>query len=164
VGDNPSLSPGRATGNVPSSIISASIPLSLGRGVYLPTQSQASYRSASSSPSARSPSSCFDVDSEEADAHENFVVADGHADVRASAAMTDDNDDNADDGDFDDTVSLREILGASFMATPSFDLDLVFGAVDSNVRIARTHLLFPLSPLSPTLASPPSSAAAGEPI
>jgi len=34
----------------------------------------------------------------------------------------DDNDDDADDSDFDDT--LGEILGTSFMATPSLDLDL----------------------------------------
>ena len=35
----------------------------------------------------------------------NVVVADRHADVRASAALTnDDNDDDADDGDFDDTL------------------------------------------------------------
>jgi len=77
--------------------------------------------------------------------------------------MTDDNNNNADDSDFDDTVSLREILGASFMATPSLNLDLAFGAVGSNVKLARTHLLSPLSPLPPFLASPPASAA-GEPI
>jgi len=74
----------------------------------LPTQSQASYRSASSSPSARRPSSGFDVGNEEADTRENVVGIDGHADVRASAAMTDDNDDDADDSNFDDTLS--EIL------------------------------------------------------
>jgi len=117
-GGNPSLSPGRATGTVPSSVVSASIPLSPGRGLYLPMQSQASYRSASSSPSARRPSSGFDVHNEEADARENIVVADGRADVRASAAMTDDNDDDADNGNFDDT--LGEIVGASFKVTPSF--------------------------------------------
>jgi len=104
-----------------------SLLLSLGRGLYLPTQSQASYRSASSSPSARHPSSCFDVGNEKADAHENVVVAYRHADVRASAAMTNDNDNNADEGDFDDT--LGEILGPSSMATPSLDLDLVFCAI-----------------------------------
>ena len=55
----------------------------------------------SSSLSARSPASCFDVDNEDADARENVVVAVWHADVRASAAITDvDNDDDADDGDF----------------------------------------------------------------
>ena len=51
--------------------------------------SQASYHSTSSSPSARCPSSGVDVDNEEADARENVVVTDRHADVRASAAMTD---------------------------------------------------------------------------
>jgi len=40
--------------------------------------------------------------------------------------MTNDNDDDADDGNFDDI--LGEILGASFRVTPSFDLDLAFGA------------------------------------
>ena len=63
-GGNSSLSPGSATGTVPSSVVSAFIPLSPGRGLYLPTQSQASYRSASSSPSARRPSSDFVVDNE----------------------------------------------------------------------------------------------------
>jgi len=145
---------------VQSRIVSASIPLSPGRGLYLPTQSQASYRSASSSTSARRPSSGFDVDNEEADARENVVVADGHADVRASAVLTD--DDDADDGNFDDT--LGEILGASFRVTPSLDLDLAFGAVDSNVDLACTHLLSLPSPLPPLLPSAPSSAAAGEPI
>ena len=45
-GGNTSLSPGRATDTVPSSVVFASLPLSLGRGLYLPTQSQASYCSA----------------------------------------------------------------------------------------------------------------------
>jgi len=67
--------------------------------------------------------------------------------------MTDDKDD-ANDVDFDDT--LREILGALFMATPSLDLDLAFGAVDSNVDLVRTHLLPPPSSLPPPLPSPPS--------
>jgi len=97
-----------------------------------------SYRSASSSPSARRPSSGFHVDNEKADARENVVVADRHANVRAK---TDDNDDDADDGNFDDT--LGEILGASFRVTPSLDLDLTFGAVDSNVDLACTRLLPP---------------------
>ena len=56
---------------------------------------------------------------------------------------SDDNDDNADDGDFDDT--LGEIFGASFMATTSLDLDFASGAVDSNVDLARTHLLSTLA-------------------
>ena len=85
-----------------------------------------------------------------------------HADVRASAAMIDDNNDDAEDGDFDDT--LGEILVASFMATPSLDLDLALGAVDSNVDLACTRLLSPPFPLSPPLPSAPSSAAAGEPF
>jgi len=55
-----------------------------------------------------------------------------------------DNDDDADDGDFDDT--LGEILSASFMATPALDLDLAFGAVDSNVDFDSTALLSSLSP------------------
>jgi len=79
---NPSLSPSTATAAVPSSFDSASVLLSLGRGDYLPTQSQASYRSASSGPSARRPSSCFDVDNKEANVRANIDVADGHADIR----------------------------------------------------------------------------------
>jgi len=76
--------------------------------------------------------------------------------------MPDDNDDDADDGNFDDT--LGEILGTSFRVTPSLDLDLAFGAVDSNVDLACTHLLSPRYPLPPPLPSAPSSAAAGEPF
>jgi len=101
--------------------------------------------------------------------------------------MTDDKDDDADDGNFDDTLS--EILGASSRVTTFFehielpatlldyflpsnksninqtlDLDLAFGAVHSNVDLACTALLSPLSPLPPPLPSPPPSAAAGEPI
>jgi len=147
-GGNPSLSPGRATDTVLSSVVSTSIPLSPGRfgsRFYLPTQSQASYRSASSSPSARRPSSGFDVDNEEADERENVVVADGHADVCASATMTDDHDDDADDGNFDDTLS--EILGASFRDTPSLDRDFASGAVDSNVDLAFSPPLPPSPPL-----------------
>ena len=48
------------------------------------------------------------------------------------------------------------------MGTPSLDLDLAFGAVDSNVDLACTHLLSPPSPLPPPVPSTPSSAAAGE--
>jgi len=76
--------------------------------------------------------------------------------------MCEDNDDDADDGNFDDT--LGEILGASFRDTPSLDLDLAFGAVDSNVDIACIRLLFSPCPLPPPLPSAPSSAAAGEPL
>ena len=44
------------------------------------------------------------------------------------------------------------------------DLDLAFGTVDVNVDLACTSLLSPLSHLPPPISSPPSSAAAGEPI
>jgi len=114
------------------------------------------------SPSACCPSSRFDIDNEEADARENIVVADGHANVRASAAMTDDSDDDADDGNFDDT--LGKILGTSLRDMPSLDLDLDFGAVDSNVDLACTRLFSSPSPLRPHPPSAPSSAAAGEPF
>ena len=82
--------------------------------------------------------------------------------VMLSDNVADDNDVGADDDELDDTVG--KILGTSFTATHSLDLDLAIGAVDSNVDLARTHLLFPLSPLPLSLASPPSSAAAREPI
>ena len=88
----------------------------------------------------------------------NDAVVHGHDDVRASAVMTDDNDDDVDDGNFDDTLS--EILGTS----TSPDFDLAFGAVDVNIDRACTSLLSPLSHLPPPTSSPPSSAAAGEPI
>ena len=42
-GGNPSLFPGMATGTVPRSVVAVSIPLSPGRGLYLLTQSQASF-------------------------------------------------------------------------------------------------------------------------
>jgi len=45
-------------------------------------------------------------------------------------------------------MATQELSQASFMATPSLDLDLAFGAVDSNVDLDRTHLLSP-PPLSP---------------
>jgi len=66
----------------------------------------------------------------------------------AHETVVDDNDDGADDGNFHDTVG--EILGAS---SPSLDLDLAFGSVDSNVDLAPTFSLpLPLSPLpSPLL-------------
>jgi len=150
------------TGVVPGPVDSASVPPSSGRGNYLPTLNQASYHSASSSPSARHPSSGFDGVNEEADVRANVAVADGHADVRASAVITHINDDNADDGIFYDT--LCEILGASSRVLTCLDLDLVFGVVDVNVDLACTALLSPLSPLPPPITSPPPSAAAGEPI
>jgi len=162
-GGNPSLFPRMTTGIVPGSVDSASAPLSSGRGNYLLTQSQASYRSASSSPSARRPSSGFDVDNEGANVRANVAVADRHVDIRTSAVMNNDviNDD-ADKDDFNDTHG--EALGDSFRATPSLDLDVLFGAVDSNVDLHRTPLLSSLSPLPPPLPSPPPSATAGEPI
>ena len=92
----------------------------------------------------------------------NAAVVDGHADVCASAVMTDDEDDDADVGNLDDTLS--EILGASSRVSSSVDLDLIFGAVDINDDLACTSFLSPLSPLPAPIASPPSSAAAGEPI
>jgi len=147
---------------IPGPVDSASAPPSSGRGNYLPTQSQASYHSASSSPLARRTSSGFDGVYEEANVRANAAVVDGHADVCASTVMTVDNDDDADDGNFDDTLS--EILGSSSWFAPSLDLDLAFGTVDSNVDPACTLLLSPLSPLPSPLASPPPSAVAGEPI
>jgi len=61
-GGNPTLFASITTVDVPGSVDSASATLSSGCGNYLPTQSQASYHSASSSPLARRPSSGFDVD------------------------------------------------------------------------------------------------------
>ena len=122
---------------------STSAPSSSGRGNYLPTQSQASYHSASSSPSARRPSSGFDSVNEEANVRANATVLDGHAGVRASAVMTDDNDDDADVGNLDDTLS--NIFGASSSVATSLDLDLAVGAVDVNDDLACTSLLSPLS-------------------
>ena len=76
--------------------------------------------------------------------------------------MADDNDDDAGDGNFDKTLS--EILGASSRVSTLLDLNLAFGTVDSNIDPAYIPLFSPLSPLPPNVASPPSSAAAGEPI
>ena len=73
-------------------------------------------------------------------------------------------DDDADDGDHDFDDTLGEILVASFMAAPSLDLDLTFGAVDSNVDLACSHFLSPPSPVPPPLPSASSSAAAREPF
>jgi len=75
--------------------------------------------------------------------------------------MTEDNIDDVDDGNFDDTLSD---LGTSSRVATSPDLDLAFGAVDVNVDLAYTSLLSPLSHLPPPISSPPSSAAAGDPI
>jgi len=141
---------------------SASAPPSSGRGNYLPTQSQASYHIASSSPSARRPSSGFDGVNEEVNVRANATVVDGHANVRASAVMTDDNDDGANVGNLDDILS--EILCALSRVSTPLDLDLAFGAVDVTDGLSCTSLLSPFSPLPSPIASPPSSAAPGEPI
>ena len=159
-GGNPSLVSSMPSGVVHGPFDSASAPPSSSRGNYLPTQSQASYHRVSSSPSARRPSSAFDDVNEEATVRANAAVIPGYADVRASAVMTDDNND--DEGNFDDTLS--EILGTSSRVATCPDLDLAFVAVDVNVDRACTSLLSPLSHLPPPTSSPPSSAAAGEPI
>ena len=74
-GGNPSLFPRMTTGVVLGSVDSASALLSSGSGNYLPTQSQASYHSASSSSSVRRPSSGFDGVNEEANVRANVAVA-----------------------------------------------------------------------------------------
>jgi len=61
----------------------------------------------------------------------NDAIVPGYADVRASAVMTDDNNDDVDDCRFDDTLS--EILGISSRVETSPDLDLAVGTVDVNV-------------------------------
>jgi len=141
---------------------SVSAPLLSGRGNYLPTQSQASYHSASSSPSARHPSSGFGSVNEEADDHANATVVDGHVNVCASVVMTKDNNDGANVGNLDDI--LIDILSASSRVATPLDLDLAFGAVNVTNSLSCTSLLSPLSPLPPPITSPPSSAAAREPI
>ena len=52
----------------------------------------------------------------------NDAIVPGYDDVRASAVMTDDNNDDVDDCRFDDTLS--EILGISSRIATSPDLDL----------------------------------------
>jgi len=165
-GGNPSLVSNMPPGVIPGPVDSASAPLSSGCGNYLPTQSQALYHSASSNPSARRPSSGLDGVNEEANVRANATIIDGNANIRASAVMTDDNNDNANAranvSNLDDTLS--EILGVSSRVTTSLDLDLAFGDVNVNNNLACTSLLSPLSPLPPPITSPPPSAAAGEPI
>jgi len=141
---------------------SVSAPPSSGRGNYLPTQSQASCHSASSSPSARRHFSGFDSVNKEANVRANATDVDGHANVRASAVMTGDNKDGANVGNLHNILS--DILGASSRVATPLDLNLAFGVVDVTDGLSRTSLLSPLSPLPPPIASPPSSAAAGEPI
>ena len=63
--------------------------------------------------------------------------------------MTDDNNDDGDDGNFDDTLS--EILSTSSRVATSPDLGLAFGAVDVNVDRACTSLLSTLTHLPPPL-------------
>ena len=53
----------------------------------------------------------------------NAAVVPGYADVRASTAMTDDNNDDGDDGNFDDTLS--EILSISSRVATSPDFPCV---------------------------------------
>ena len=84
---------------------------------------------------------------EEANVRANAAVVPGYADVCASAVMTEDNNDDGDDGQFDDNLS--EILGTSSRVATPPDLDLAFGAVDVNVDRACTSLLSPLSHLPP---------------
>ena len=142
-GGNPSLVSSMPPGVVHGPDDSASAPPSSGCGNYLPTQSQASYHSASSSPSARRPSSGFDGVNERADVRANATVVDRHADVRASAVMTDDNDNGANVGNLDDILS--EILGASSGVATPLDLDLAFGTVDvtdGQDHTRCTHLHF----------------------
>jgi len=161
-GGNPSLVSSMPSGVVHGPFDSASAPPSWRRGKYLATQSQASYHSAYSSPSARRPSSVFDGVNEEANVRAYAAVVHGRADVRASTVMTDYNNDDVNEGNFDDTLS--EILGTSSRVATSHDLDLAFGAIDVNVDLACTSLLSPRSHLPPPISFPPSSAAAGEPI
>ena len=106
---------------------------------------------------ARYPSFGFDSVNEEANVRANDTVVHGHANVRASAVMTNDNDDNVDDSNFDDTLS--EILGTSSRVATSLNLDLAVGAVNVNVNLACTSLLSPLSHLPPPISSPSSSVA-----
>ena len=78
-----------------------------------------------------------------------------HVGARASAVMTD--DDSIDDTNGSNfTNILREIFGATFMASLVLDLDLAFGPVDSNVDFDRTSPLsyLPPSPLASPLALP----------
>jgi len=78
--------------------------------------------------------------------------------------MTEANDDGTNVGNLDDIFSDSDILGASSRVATPLDLDLAFGAVDVTDGLSCTSLLSPLSPFPPPIASPPSSAAAGEPI
>jgi len=156
-GGNPSLFSSMSTGVVPGLVDSASAPPSLGRGNYLPTQSQASYHSASPSPSARRPSSGFDVDNEDVDVHANVSVADGHDGIRASALIPDDNDDDA------DTAISMTFSAKSLALHPGAQLLLTLISLLATSTPTSTSLALHFSLHS--LPSPPlPSAAAGEPI
>jgi len=65
---------------------------------------------------------------------------------------------------FQEPCNTPTALNRGVIVTTSREVDLTFGIVDSNVDPACTPLLSPLSPLPPPFASPPPSAAAGEPI
>ena len=149
-GGIPSLVSSMTTDVGSGPVDSASVPPLSGRGNYLPTQSQVSYHCASSSPLARRPSSAFDGVNEEADVRANVAVADGHADVRASAAMTNDNDDDADDGIFDDT--LCEILGA-YSGSPLLSTLISFFAPSTSTSTSLA-LHFPTHSHPSPLSSP----------
>ena len=142
---DPSLASSMPPDVVPCPVVSASAPPSSGHGNYLPTQSQASYHSASSSPSARRLSSGFDSVNQEANVRVNATVVDSHANV----------------GNLYDTLS--EILSVSSRVATSL-LDLAFGTVDVNDDLACTSFLSPLSTPPPPITSPPPSAVAGKPI
>ena len=72
--------------------------------------------------------------------------------------MTDDNNNDVDDGNFDDTLS--KILGTSSRVATSHDLDLAFGAVDISLALhfslhsPTSHLPSPFLLLLLLLGSP----------
>ena len=150
-GGNPSLVSSMPSGVVHGPFDSASAPPSSSRGNYLATQSQASYHIASSSPSARRPFSGFDGVNEEVNVRANAAVVPGYADVRASAVMTDNNNDDVDDGNFDDTLS--EILGTSSRAQLLSTLIwLLVPSTSSSIALAlHFSLHYPTSHLPPPL-------------
>ena len=105
-GGNPSLVSSMPLGVSHGPDDSVSAPPSSDRGKYLPTQSQASYHSASSSPLARRPSSGFDGVNDEADhssreRHRRWACRCPCQRCR----MTEDNDDGANVGDLNDILS-----------------------------------------------------------
>jgi len=153
-GGNPSLFSSMITGVIPSPVDSTSAPLSSGRGNYLPTQSQASYHSASASRSAWCPASGFDVDNQEAGVCANVDVADGQADIRASAVMTHDNDDNANDGNW--MTLLAKSLTINLGSQPLLTLISLLVTLTPTLTLLALHfslhsLHSPPSPLSSPL-------------